>query len=231
MITIAIASCLVKPEREAYLMQSIDSIRKEFPDGEFLVAFDKVGKEIPGCKTYVHQLGLGHSWNWCLQNAKHDLVLQTEDDWQTEAAFLGHGFGELREKSYRVQQWHKEDPNIIVRLDNVANPDMIKWYHPGWNRIGTDGHNREMLELNKCAPRDIGRGFNQYFYCNRPQFKHKDLHKTVGWYPEQVTVPTVELEMGRTMILAPKTRVLAYNHNSFVHVGTIQARQNHVGRD
>lgn len=230
-ITIAIASCLIKPEREQYLHKAIKTIRAEFPDAEFLIAFDKKGTDIPGCKTYTHDKGLGHSWNWCLQNASNTLVLQTEDDWSTEAAYLGVAPGELRAKAVVAQHMIDQDALVITRLDNVANPDMIKWYYPGWVVRETNLVGRDILELNKCLPHDIGRGFNQYFYCNRPQFKHKDFHKTVGWYPEGVTVPTVEVVMGRQVIETPGTRVVAYNHNSFVHDGAVQVRQAYLGEE
>lgn len=227
MISVCIASCLIHYEREVYLDKCVTSIRKEFPDAEILIAFDKVGKGVPGCKSYVHQKGLGHSWNWGMQEAKNDIILQTEDDWVTEADFLGHGYGELAAKAGRAQFMSTQDPLLITRLDNVTNADMVKWYYPGWKEIGkyNDYQPRTMVEMNKCRIEEVTNGFNQYFYCNRPQFKNRKVHEAIGWYPEDVTVPNVEIVMGRRFIAYPGTRVVAYNHNSFVHVGNVQVRQ------
>jgi hypothetical protein len=226
-LSVCIASCLIHPSREEYLNKCISSIKKDFPNAEFLVAFDKVGKEIPGCKTYVHQKGLGHSWNWGMQEAKHSLILQTEDDWVTEAEFLGHGYGELAAKVMRAKTMSSQDPLLITRLDNVTNADMAKWYYPGWREVMkvNDYQERTFVEMNKCSLPDIFRGFNQYFYTNRPHFKMRKFHELVGWYPEEVSVPRVELDYGRHVIATQGTRVVAYNHNSFVHVGSVQVRQ------
>ena len=226
-ISVCIASCLIHKDREVYLDRCISSIKRDFPNAEYLIAFDKKGKDIPGCKTYTHEKGLGHSWNWAITEAKNNLILQTEDDWVTEADFLGHGFGELAAKAELAMKMTEEDPLLITRLDNVTNADMVKWYYPGWKEIGKYNfyQERTMVEMNKCRISEIGTGFNQYFYCNRPQFKDVRFHQLIGWYPEGITVPNVEISMGRHILMTPRTRVVAYNHNSFVHIGDTQVRQ------
>lgn len=221
MISVAIASCLIHPDREEYLQKVVDSIRKDLPDAEFLVAFDKKGKDLPGCTTYVHDRGLGHSWNWALSVAKHPFILQTEDDWMTEGAWSGRP-SDLRDKILTGLDLLAGSPGTFLRFDNMVQP-----------------HNQGRVDLWSTDPRtkktiytlrkpDLAKwheSFNMYMYSNRPQLKAKAFHDLVGPYPEGVTVPQVEVLMCKAALFHPQTKVLFYAENSFIHIGNHSVRQ------
>ena len=53
-----------------------------FLDVEMLVGFDQHGCQLDdSIISKTHNRGMGYSWNWGIQNATREFVIQMEDDW------------------------------------------------------------------------------------------------------------------------------------------------------
>jgi len=220
MISIAICSCLNKPEREEYLKRAIDSIRGVFEDDvEILIGFDKYGKEIDGATCYTHERGMGHSWNWAIQNASNEHILQIEDDWTIEV-----GGGNMPTMPDKESFFYYLNNRISV-LDEFGgifrftNTDDQFWSPGKTEHVLNDF---KFTESNRPNEFKIGT-WDMYFYTNQPHMKKKGLHNDVGWYVENEPAHVVEIDMCRKFYNSGKRSFL----NPFftlVHIGHVQSR-------
>lgn len=254
MLSIAIAGCLRIPERIAYLRSTMTALLYHFPDADYLIGLDntsddmgkEVEKEYPMARVKTHTQGLGHSWNWGIQQAKNDVVLQMEEDWLCTHCWNKDKDNDLTQKiEYGIRKIN-EGANIVLKLDNgmgIGAPPKSP-YQPGWTeyeKCPLTG--KQVYELNKPKPKDWYKGWNPYFYSNHPHLKHKRFHAIVGWFSEKQqilaelrpyytasaainhVVPRTEFDMCRKVILHPETRMLFYNNTSFVHSGVVSVRE------
>ena len=227
MLSIVIAACAKTPERVVYLKRNIASLKKHWPDAEILVAFDKFFPEKDDLgvdRTYHHTKGLGHSFNWGIKTAKHDVILQMEEDWMCN--WCQEGKPEPH-KVIRVSEYAAkkvlEDPTTFVRLDNMSHD----WYKPGHESLGVEEMTgRELFQLKKVGLLQRWQdGYNAYFYSNHPQIKHKNFHRYVGFFAENVSVPKVELDMCRKVLFSSVTKALYFEGNCFGHIGDMSVRE------
>lgn len=229
MLSILIAGCLKDPARVKYMDQTIASLRADFPEADYLIGLDNTNDSVaaatadryPFARVKSHTQGLGHSWNWGLQEARHDMILQTEEDWMTEGAWSGRP-SDLKEKVKTAMDVCGQDPGTFFRFDNMIQP-----HNDG--RILSAGlcpnTGKPLYTLAKPPLADWYKGFNMYFYSNRPQIKSKRFHDLVGLYPERVTVPNVEVLMCKAVLFAQNTKVIFWDHNTFIHIGDVSVRQ------
>lgn len=211
--SIVIASCLNKPEREIYLTKVLEALRKSFPKVEILIAFDKKGKIIPGCRCYIHNKGLGHSFNWGMKNASNDLILQMEDDWII-----------LDELFKNIQTWIKVVSTQGGNL-RLTHPVPKEWI-PGKTEIKMDG--TVYYELNK--PRipehwkciDVN-NWNIYYYSNHPHIKNRKIHDKIGYYIEGASVPDVEIDMCIKYLRGNEPTFLSTSWE-VTHIGNVSSR-------
>lgn len=227
MFSIVVAACAKTPERVVYLKRNIASLRKHWPDAEILVAFDKFFPEKDDLgvdRSYHHTKGLGHSFNWGIKAAKHDVILQMEEDWMCNWCYEGkpEPHKVIKISQYAVEKVMK-DPSTFVRLDNMRHD----WYKPGSVNLGVEpSTSREIFQLNKVNDlRHWQNGYNPYFYSNHPHIKHRSFHEQVGDFAERVTVPKVELDMCKKVLFNPNSRCLFFEGNCFGHVGDVSVRE------
>jgi len=215
-LSVVIASCLNKPEREEYLHKSIESIRKYFGnDIEILIGFDKYGKEIENTKCYIHDKGIGHSWNWGIKESKNEIILQTEDDWI------------IKEDINNDESFIK---SIINRSKIVKMEQCIyelfygKWRESlGYKKKEIDGYKfYEAIRPDKY-PIDPWTNRNIYFYTNHPQIKLKKTHEEIGWYKENCSPPEVEVDMCEKYFYSKKSLFFS-KENIFFHIGKEKSR-------
>jgi hypothetical protein len=255
MISICIAGCLRRPERVPYLRQNMDSLLKHFPEADYLIGLDNtseeagnlVQKEYPMARVKVHSLGFGHSWNWAIKEAKHDFILQTEEDWLCTCCWSSDKDKDIAQKvEYGIEKC-TSDTGILLKLDNgmgIGSPPTSP-YRPGWKEYEKcPKTGKQVYELNRPDPRHWYEGWNPYFMSNHPHLKHKKFHELVGFYAEKAAllamikqhirdekkadlavVPQTELDMCKKVIINPKTKMLFYNNNSFVHIGHESVRE------
>jgi hypothetical protein len=218
MISVAIASCLNKPERKEYLQRQIEILRSVFEDKniEILIGFDKYGCEIDGAKCYTHEKGLGHSWNWCLENASFENVLQSEDDWVIELN---------QERLGSKEKFIEYVENRIKVLDKFGgifrftNTDDQFW-SPGKTKHILDEY--EFLEANRPSSFKMNT-WEMFYYSNQPHMKHKDLHKKVGLYKENAPAHEVEIDMCEKFFNSGE-RSFLNGFFALVHIGHEQSR-------
>jgi glycosyltransferase involved in cell wall biosynthesis len=211
--SVVIASCLNKPERENYLIKTVEAIRKAFPKVEILIAFDKKGKTIPGCRCYTHNKGLGHSFNWGMKNASNDLILQMEDDWIVREELVNN-----------IQTWLKIVSTQGGHL-RLTHPIPREWI-PGKTEKKID--DTVYYELNK--PRipehwkyiDVN-NWNIYYYCNHPHVKNRKIHDRIGYYAEGVSVPEVEIDMCIKYLKGNEPTFLSTNWE-VTHIGNVSSQ-------
>jgi hypothetical protein len=213
-ITIVIASCLNHPIRKDCLLRTVSSLKETFPEAEFLIGFDKFGEEIEGCKCHIHERGLGHSWNWGIQEATNDFILQTEDDWDILV--------DKNELRRNVEEQIKviDKYSGIFRLDNMNH----SWWESGCTpRVN---ENFLFLELNRPVEvLDFEKTLQFYYYCNHPHLKKKNLHEKVGYFVEDQPPHVVEFDMCDKYLKSGE-RVFFQPFNSFAHIGEgISARE------
>ena len=218
MISIAIASCLNKPERKEYLLRQIDKINEVFDgkDVEILIGFDKYGEEIDGAKCYTHERGLGHSWNWCIQNASFDNVLQVEDDWVIELNQERLGSKEI------FLEYLQNRIKVIDKFGGIfrfTNTDD-KFWSPGKTKHVLDGYN--FVEANRPSVYKMNT-WDMFLYTNQPHLKKKSLHDKVGYYKENVPVHEVEIDMCKKYFDSGEKSFMN-DFFTIVHIGQAQAR-------
>lgn len=229
-LSIVIAACAKTPERVVYLKRNIASLRKHWPDAEILVGFDKFFPENPSPvdldvnHVYCHKSGLGRSFNWGIETATHEVILQMEEDWMCNWCQDG------KPESHKVIKISKyaanrvlQDPSTFVRLDNMRHD----WYKPGSISLGTEeSTDRELFQLNKINDlRHWQNGYNPYFYSNHPHIKHRSFHRQVGDFTENVSVPKVELDMCRKVLFNHNSKCLFFEGNCFGHIGDMSVRE------
>ena len=218
MISIAIASCLNKPERKEYLLRQIDKINEVF-DGknvEILIGFDKFGCEIDGAKCYTHEKGMGHSWNWCIKNSSFDYILQTEDDWVIELNQERLGSKEIFLEYLQNRMKVLDKFGGIFRFTNTDD----QFWSSGKTKLVLDEF--EFKEANRPDSYRTNT-WDMFLYTNQPHLKKKSLHEKVGYYKENVLVPEVEIDMCEKYFNSGEKSFM----NSFftmIHIGVEQAR-------
>ena len=221
MISICIASCLNYPERNKYLEKVIKSCKTCFSsyELEFLIGFDKYGTEIDGTKCYTHNKGLGHSWNWCIQNASYDLILQIEDDWKVE---IGNGnIGNIDSKEDFMNHVNNRIDIIneyggIYKFTNIDD----KFWSNGKTEREFNGYKfKELNKPDKYKPNT----WDMYLYSNQPHLKNKNLHDKVGYFKENVCPAKVEIDMCEQFFKSNE-RVFLSPFFTFVHIGVVQSR-------
>jgi hypothetical protein len=255
MISISVAGCLRIPERIEYLKTTMAALLHHFPDADYLIGLDntpeemgiQVQKDYPMARVKTHSLGLGHSWNWALKEAKYDLILQLEEDWQCSYCWGKAGDNDLNQKvEYGVKKC-LENPGILLKLDNgmgIGAPPKSP-YRPGWKEYEICPlTGKQVWELNRPPLDRWYEGWNPYFMSNHPHLKHKKFHQLVGPYLEKeellriirlhvrdekkaqaLVVPHTELYIAKAVIAHPDTKMLFYAGNAFVHSGTISVRE------
>jgi hypothetical protein len=221
MISIAICSCLNHKEREEYLKRVIDNLHEIFDnDVEILIGFDKYGKEIDGAKCYIHEKGMGHSWNWSIKNASFENILQIEDDWVIEIG--GRNEDNLPDK----EQFFYYLNNRISVLDKLGGIFRFtytddKFWSPGKTKHILDEF--EFIEANRPGRFIVGT-WDIYLYTNQPHMKKKSLHDKVGYYLENAPPHEVEIDMCRKFFIS-KERSFMNPFFTFVHIGEKQSRK------
>jgi glycosyltransferase involved in cell wall biosynthesis len=222
MISVAICSCLNHEEREEYLKKLIDSIHSLFDDDvEILIGFDKFGKEIDGARCHIHEKGMGHSWNWCLQNASSDYILQTEDDW--EILIGGANIENLPDKNSFFHYLENrmlvlDESEGIFRFTNTAD----EFWKPGKTKRVLDG-GFEYLEANRPELFKMNT-WDMFLYTNQPHLKKKGLHEKVGYYLENAPPHEVETDMCQKFI-ENGGRSFMNPFFTMVHIGEKQSRK------
>lgn len=216
MFSIVICSCLNNLERKNYLLKVYSSLRKVFPDVEVLIAFDKTGDEIEGAKCYTHNHGMGHSFNWGIENASNEFIFQMEDDWN-----IIYDKNNINEETFRDKVFKRieviKEYGGIFRFTNL-NP---LWWNGTFKEMNQNDY--KFLEANRCEKKDYYSGYNRYLYCNHPQLKHKDFHKKIGYYTEDCPPATVEIDMCEKFYNSTEPMFLE-PFNVFGHIGVIQSR-------
>ena len=221
MISVVIASCLNHPEREEYLKRQIDNLHGIFGDDiEILVGFDKHGKEIDGAKCYTHEKGMGHSWNWGLENASFDHVLQTEDDWVIEIGGPNEEMLPDKDTFFEILNNRMKVLDENGGIFRFTYTDDEFWT-PGKTELELDGF--KFLQANRP---DTFRPWtwDMYLYTNQPHMKKKDLHEKVGYYIENVPPHMVEIDMCKKYYESGESTFM----NPFftlVHIGVQQSRK------
>lgn len=218
-ISVVIASCLNKPEREGYLKKSIESIYKNMKNFEIIVCFDKYGKDIDGVKCYTHDKGMGHSWNSGIRNAENNLILQIEDDWVLEVGGRNEKNIPNRESFF----YHLENRiNIVEKSDGLFKFTNIddEFWPPGKIKHDFDGYKckelRRPLTFNPLS-------WDMYIYSNQPHLKKKSFHEDVGYYVENCPPSIVEIDMCKKVFNSNKNIFLS-DFFTFVHIGVARSR-------
>ena len=217
-ISVVISSCLNRPEREGYLQRCIENIKETMGDVEILIGFDRYGKEIDGAKCYTHEMGLGHSWNWGIQNASNEFILQMEDDW-TIVFKKGHVESLREDIIEKIPILKKFDG--IYRFGNLCS-DNAPWYN-GYLTLNIDG--REIYELKRMDSYKHN-DFSMYYYSNQPHFKKKDIHSKIGYYKENEPPHAVESHMCENYYMSSKKVFFSPSDSfDFVHIGQARSRE------
>ena len=216
-LSVVIASCLNKPEREEYLYKSIESIRKYFgKDIEILIGFDKYGREIENTKCYIHDKGIGHSWNWGIKESKNEIILQTEDDWimsNNDISFIMENF----EKRIEVIK----NNGGMFQLDFINGIRLDSW-KDGFKEFNEFDY--KFYELNKPSlPISWWTDYRAYYYSNHPQLKIKSFIEKVGKYLEFSPPHEVEVNMCQKYHKSGE-RVFFSKFDTFIHIGEIPSR-------
>ncbi len=223
-VSIIICSCLNKPERKDYLLLCYSKLRSIFKENEIIICFDKMGTEIEGAKCYTHNKGMGHSFNWGIQNAKSDYILQIEDDWVLNKEDIKNSkiFKDVSDNG--IIDFFKRSNEIIKKYDGMfrMEPLLIEdWWKWGWGKIN---ENDDFLSLNR--PNEYKYNcLSMYYYTNRPHLKRRNLHEEIGWYKENVPPPEVEEDMTLTYWKSGK-KVFFPDFRIFSHVGSVSSRGN-----
>jgi len=213
MITIVVASCISIPERLDYLNRCLTPLKKQLPDAEILIGFDKHGVDVEGATCYTHDHGMGHSWNWGIKQAKNNVIFQMEDDWFEHTNAI--------QERIDIGIDLIKDGDAFFRFTNMLHD----WYKPGSIKVGdTSIKDRALYELNKCKFEDRCDGYNRYFYANHPHLKMKDFHDKVGYYLEDVIAPEVEIDMC-AKVLKSNMRGFYLTENSMQHIGGASVRE------
>ena len=96
-ISIVISSCLINQGKFDCLHRVIENLKYFLPNSDIVIGFDKVGpnelqKEVlnnyNNTSYFIHSKGLGYSFNQGNKLCKHDIILQTEDDWIIDNKYL-----------------------------------------------------------------------------------------------------------------------------------------------
>ena len=221
MVSVIICSCLNKPERLEYLDRCVKNIKYIFDNNvEILIAFDKHGMEIEDTVCYTHNKGMGHSWNWGIQNAKNDYILQIEDDWVIEIG------GANQENLPTKESFFHHLENRIKVLEK--NDGFFKFTHlgddiykTGKTELDMDGY--KFLEWKK-SEKFMLNTWEIYRYSNQPHLKKKSFHDDIGYYLENEPPHKVEVDMCYKLHLSDK-RVYSCPFFTFVHIGRESSRE------
>ena len=176
-LSIIIASYLRFEERLDILKRTIKNLRKYFPLSEIIVLFDKLGIEnVEGADICItHDNGLGYSWNYGVDIAKNNYILQTEDDWIFRDLITKNITNDLLNKSFKLLNNDKVE---CVRMDGAM-----------FSKIGGSmgyplGHQKKIYEnleyyiYNIPTEDDVKRnGWLKYYFCNHPHLKLKSKIK------------------------------------------------------
>jgi len=221
MISVVIASCLNKPERFDYLTRTVESIVENIPFAEILIGFDKnICIQMDGIVSHCHNEGLGHSWNWGLENSSYDYVLQIEDDWTIS-------FSENCKDKESLEYHIKKRISILERFGGIYKFDFPpnikgnKW-SPGFKTICFN-HYDFFEQMKEESIKNWWTNPLIYFYTNRPHLKNKKIHKKIGLYEENVPPPNVEVPFCEKY-LESKERVFYSDFDVFKHIGEVQSR-------
>ena len=223
MLSVCICSCINRPERGDYLKRCVDSLNDVFSDRgiEILIGFDKYGTEVDGAKCYTHENGMGHSWNWAMENASFEDILQIEDDWIIQIA--GPNIENLPEKK---DFFHYLDNRISVlnKFGGIFRFTCTddKFWKPGKTKHTLNGF--DFIEANRPDEFRMGT-WDMYLYTNQPHMKKKDLHESVGYYKENAPAHEVEIDMCRKFHASGK-KVFMNPFFTLIHIGEVQSRVN-----
>jgi len=220
MISVVICSCLNKPEREEYLKRCVDNLRSILGDEiEILIGFDKHGKDIDGAKCYTHDKGMGHSFNWGIQNASFDDILQIEDDWIIEIG--GNNMERVPDKEAFFYHFENRLKVLNERggIFKFTNIDDSQW-SPGKTDHILQGY--EFKELNRSNVFRYG-SWEMYIYSNQPHMKKKDFHDKVGYFLENAPPDKVEVDMCKKVFDSGEP-VFLCPFFTLIHVGMVQSR-------
>lgn len=221
MLSIAIASCLNSEERKEYLDRCIKNISELFKNKniEILIGFDKYGKEIDGAKCYTHNNGMGHSWNWAIEEAKNDFILQIEDDWIVEIA-QGNMENMPTEESFFNHLNNRID--ILREFGGIYRFTSVDNEHWSSGKTIRKKNDYEYIELNR--PKKFNENtWDMYYYSNQPHLKTKSFIKNVGKYIENSPPHIVEIDMCKKYYNSGQ-RVFMSNFFTLVHIGVKSAR-------
>jgi hypothetical protein len=208
-ITTVISSCLLIQEKFDCLIKVIDNINLFLPDTEIIVGFDKIGpneKQIETLKKnrnlffFVHQNGLGHSFNYAHQIAKNEIILQIEDDWIIDNKYLetSEDVKKLFFNSYLVLDKHK---NCCVRLDGGMFDEIggSDGYHLGWKRH--EENDFTYCSYNLPSKKQMNENhWLHYAFCNHPHLKFKEITLKMP-YPEDINPAVLENDYSVKWIL------------------------------
>ncbi len=219
-VSIVICSCLNKPERLEYLNECISNIKKLLGENvDILIGFDKHGTEIEGAKCYTHNKGMGHGFNWGIQNAKNEYILQIEDDWIIEIGGGNERFlPNLDALHYHISNRIK----ILEKYDGIFKFTHLGDDHYKSGKVELNFEDYKFLEWNKPEEYKINT-WDIFRYSNQPHLKRKNLHEEIGWYKEEVPPHEVEEDMCRKLQLSDK-RVFSCPFFTFIHIGTESSR-------
>jgi len=162
---------------------------------------------------------MGHSWNWCIENATNDIILQTEDDWVIEIG--GRNMERVPDKNsffYHLNNRIKviEEYGGMFKFTNIDD----KFWTSGKTVRSLNGYN--FKELNKPKTFMLNT-WDMFIYSNQPHLKKKDFHKKVGFYLENVSVPEVEIDMCKK-VYNSNERVFLNSFFTLVHIGFASSR-------
>jgi hypothetical protein len=194
-----------------------DYVEKDY-NIEIILIFDKtedsvvpesIKKRVD--KIYFHDKGLGSSFNLGIENAKYDIIVQTEDDWAFDDGYIDLCYDRFKTAFYIIENY---DKHAFVRMDAIPE---LNW-KLGYKKI-ISGNNEFYIYNRPKSNTTFTDVDNFYYYSNRPQMKIKNFHKIYNIpYKENCSVPEVEIDMCYKFIKNRDIKVYS-NERAYDHTG------------
>lgn len=198
-ISIIIASCLINQGKFNCLIEVINNIKKFIKNNEIIIGFDKVGpnkKQIDILNKYnviyfIHNKGLGYTFNNGSNIASNNIVLQIEDDWIINNKYIKtfNDFDILLNKCIQILYKYKE---CCIRLDGGMFDEIggNNSYPLGWKKHYYNNFN--YYEYNLPTKKEMDNNFwLHYAFSNHPHLKFKNI-TIKNPYPENVNPGDLE---------------------------------------